>query len=44
MAKINHNNFVDTINDIVLQAKKRDIIHSNFDENRFRIKVKFYRS
>lgn len=31
MAKINHNNFVDTINDIVGQAKQKGIIHLNFD-------------
>lgn len=27
MAKINHNNFVDTVNDIVAQARDREIIH-----------------
>lgn len=33
MAKINHNNIVDTINDIVNQAKSKEIIHLNFDSS-----------
>lgn len=31
MAKIQHNNFVDTINDMLIQAKERGIIHLNFN-------------
>ena len=31
MAKIIHNNIVDTINDIVSQAKQREVVHLNFE-------------
>lgn len=33
MAKINHNNFVDTVNDIVSQAKERKVIHLKNTKN-----------
>lgn len=33
MAKINHNNIVDTINDIANQAKSREVVHLNFNSS-----------
>lgn len=35
MAKIRHNDIIDTINDIVKQAKDREIIHLGFDAERW---------
>lgn len=39
MAKITHNNIVDTINDIVNQAKNRDIIHLQFNSSNWDGKI-----
>ena len=33
MAKIVHNNIIDTINDIAFQAKQREVVHLNFDSD-----------
>lgn len=36
MAKINHQNFVDTINDMLIEAKSRGIIHLAFDDSKWK--------
>lgn len=33
MAKINHNNFVDTVNDMLNQAKEKEVMHLNFTDD-----------
>lgn len=35
MAKINHNNFVDTVNDMLGQARRKEVMHLNFTDEKW---------